>query len=482
MISEKKFNENGGATSDQATGTTPEPSTGPTLDRYAKYVRQTAGNTLRVVAEDTHQIRRRKRYTLQRAAAKLLPGSRTSKCLWAVASLQYGVDVIHNTIEERSRFSGLQTCGSVWACPCCSTRISEQRKDEANHALAWARVQGYHPVLVTLTARHTRDDSLQDLLDGMRKAKRKLVNHRTYRTDIKPAVVGYITATEVTGGGVHGWHPHYHLIIFLRADSSEQAQAIARRLQDPWLASLKGVGLSGTGQGFDVRDASAAGDYVAKWGAAEELVLTSQKKAKTVEGRAKQGRNPFELLADYCERGDKLAGALFVEYAKTFKGLRQLVWSDGLKELAGVDVMTDEQAAEQEVRLLDSAKSDIRTGHFTPKEWAKVRAHRNEILVASEQGQAEGVEAVVAAIAALPSPAKKEDVETELPDLGYTWGDGGLDPHGSEAEADSDSYITIDIREAGLQPCRHRFTRPDKHDLGVVFENGATLTYDLDFG
>ena len=159
--------------------------------------------------------------------------------------------------------------------------------------------------------------------------------------------------------------------------------------------------------------------YVAKWGAAEELTLTAKK-----EARSKTGRSPFQLLADYAERDDKQAGALFAEYAQTFKGLRQLVWSDGLKKLAGVDAMTDEEVAEQEVRLLDAAKSDTRTAHFTPKDWARVRGHRASILKFSELAQGPGVDALVQVI------------------RGY----GGYAPHGSEAETDGGKHPTSDIR------------------------------------
>ena len=86
------------------------------------------GNTAKSVSHfpsaTDAQERRATRFKHQRAAAKLLPNSRTGLCMWAVASLSYGVDVINNTQEGRARFSGLQTCGSVWACPCCSGTVS----------------------------------------------------------------------------------------------------------------------------------------------------------------------------------------------------------------------------------------------------------------------------------------------------------------------------------------------------------------------
>ena len=129
--------------------------------------------------------------------------------MWAVASLSYGVDVINNTQEGRARFSGLQTCGSIWACPCCSGTVSEQRRRELNALLAWARKQGLHPVMLTLTARHSVDHRLAELLDGMKNAKRRLTTHRTFAKLLRPQLVGYVTATEVTGVASAGGIPTF---------------------------------------------------------------------------------------------------------------------------------------------------------------------------------------------------------------------------------------------------------------------------------
>ena len=89
------------------------------------------------------------------------------------------------------------------------------------------------------------------------------------------------------------------------------------QLREPWLASLRAEGLDGSGAAFQVQGATAAGNYVGKWGAAEELALSGKK-----SGRA--GRSPFQLLADYADQNDARAGALFAEFAGVFKGRRQL--------------------------------------------------------------------------------------------------------------------------------------------------------------
>ena len=102
---------------------------------------------------------------------------------------------------------------------------------------------------------------------------------------------------------------------------------------------LRAEGPDGSGAAFQVQGATAAGNYVGKWGAAEELALSGKKSAP-------RGAQPFQLLADYADQNDARAGALFAEFAGVFKGRRQLVWSPGLKKLAGIDEVSDEQAAE----------------------------------------------------------------------------------------------------------------------------------------
>lgn len=355
----------------------------PRLGITAKSISQTAPKKM---PDTPAQERRATRYRHQRAAASLLPGSRTGLCLWAVASMSYGVDVIHSTAEDRARFSGLQTCGSVWACPCCSGTVSETRRGELNALLAWARAEGLHPVMLTLTARHGAADALPTLLSGMKDAKRRLSVHRT-STALRPRIVGHVTATEVTGGGANGWHPHFHQVMLVRADDQAAALALVETLREPWLASLRRAGLDGAGAAFQVQGATAAGQYLGKWGAAEELALSGKK-----SGRA--GRSPFQLLADYADQGDKRAGALFAEYAAAFKGRRQLVWSPGLKKRAGIDEVSDERAAEDAARRLDESKADALVGHFTPSEWPKVRHARAAILKMAEVVGAAGVDAV----------------------------------------------------------------------------------------
>lgn len=338
-------------TSSTALGEAVRPGAKAPLETTAKSVRHSEGRT--------------DRFRWQRHAAKLLRGQgRVGLCRWSVVSKTEGVDMVSTSYPgikgDRVHFEGLQTCGSVWACPCCSARISETRRDEMNKLLGWARGQGHRVMMLTLTARHGRDDDLEDLLERMKDAKRRWARHRAYR-GIKLRMIGSVTATEVTGGGVHGWHPHFHVIVIM--DSEEDLSP----LRDAWLASLRGAGLDGTGSGWDIRSGDETGRYVAKWGAAEELTLSARKK-----GRG--GRTPAQLLAASCDEGDKLAGRLWSEYAEVFHGRRQLVWSRGLKVMAGVGEVDDQEAAQDQEQEGQEEKGRANIPHYVWRDDVAVRS------------------------------------------------------------------------------------------------------------
>ena len=92
------------------------------------------------------------------------------------------------------------------------------------------------------------------------------------------ALIGSVTATEVTGGGTHGWHPHFHTLMLIEATTEAEAIEFVERLRAPWLSCLRAFGLDGAGAAFDVQGAASAGNYVGKWGAAEELALGERKR------------------------------------------------------------------------------------------------------------------------------------------------------------------------------------------------------------
>ena len=70
---------------------------------------------------------------------------RTAKCKHTA----HGGDVgVHVSKEHGAGFfSGLVTCGSVWACPVCAAKVQERRREEIALAIDWAYKHGLQPVM-----------------------------------------------------------------------------------------------------------------------------------------------------------------------------------------------------------------------------------------------------------------------------------------------------------------------------------------------
>ena len=307
-----------------------------------------------------------------------------AKCRWVKTAgfVSLHLAETHEGGALRASFRGVKVCGNVWGCPVCAARIAHKRREEANAALAWGRAVGVVPVMITLTARHGREDALADLLDGMKEAKRALRQHRAWR-GIKARISGTITATEMTHGG-NGWHPHFHEVLFIEAADEAEALALVAPLGDAWRASLRGKGLDGAAAAFDAQGAGAAGDYLTKWGAGEELTLNGAKRGR------KGGRTPRQLLRA-AGGGDAQARALWAEYFRATSGRRrrQLVWSPGLKAAVGLDEVEDEAAAQEEA----AADEVAAVAEWDGEGWRRVRPKRVRLLEAAERGGAAAVRA-----------------------------------------------------------------------------------------
>lgn len=348
------------------------------------------GITAKSVDEKGLRERRRARLALQDTAASLLKGERVAACQRHPSGSAVSV---HRSKDGRASFQGLQQCGSIWHCPCCSPRISAGRRDELNKLLKWGRHRRLVPVLLTLTGRHRIHDSLSRLLDAMKGAKKRLHQSRDWR-ELAETAEGHVTATELNRGSQNGWHVHFHTLLLIRATSEGEALYLFQGLRGVWERALAKEGLDCNDHGFDVQGAASAGDYIAKWGAAEELALSCAKKARDTD----KGRTVWELLSIAGGRPDAQtsqdqAAALWQEYARLFKGRRQLVWSRGLKARAGIKDRTDEEIAAEAEQLELLAPGTTEIGRLSAAEWrAVLRAGlRCRILEAVEADGAAGL-------------------------------------------------------------------------------------------
>jgi hypothetical protein len=351
--------------------------------------------------------RRRNRYADQRHAAKIwkynnpeISGNGAGKgvigCGWTLRAdgLAEVIRVDQEGKTPRAYLSGTYRCDLRWVCPCCTIKKSEEGRKELNAALAQGRRTGLRPVMLTLTARHKRNTSLGGFWKRLSQAEKDLkVSDLWKKLNAQHFAGGFAKTVEVTHGN-NGWHPHLHMVIMTNAATEEEAINIVEDLRAEWLHQLDRQGLDGKSKAaqarsFDVRGAATAGDYITKWGAAEEMTL-----AQTKVGSA-EGRTPWQLLRDARTHDDEheqhRAAALWYEFVTEFKSVHQLQQSPKFKALVKAGLAYEEQEAQK--KQAEAAErgdppppAEIETvmAHFDETTWTRARWRRVRILEAAE--------------------------------------------------------------------------------------------------
>jgi hypothetical protein len=295
-------------------------------------------------------------------------------------------------------FGGVQSCGSVWACPVCSEKVNAERQADLTRGIAAWLAAGHAVVLGTLTMRHNKGHRLAELWDAIGPAWNRTTSgagvawngSKRVTGDIgdkaRFGIDGYVRVVETKHGG-NGWHPHIHFLLFLDAPlTSAQTQDLSRRMFARWETALAKSGFSVVEEhGIDLRpvkDAALAdyftkGTYTSSTGAAYEVTGSHSKKA------GKGGRTPFELLAAVVEEADADALDLWHEWEKASKGRRQLTWSRGLRSLLGLD---DEKTDEEIVEEDEGGETEALLGAGQYRQIARVPGRLCEVLEAAEKG------------------------------------------------------------------------------------------------
>lgn len=280
-----------------------------------------------------------------------VPRYRVCNCMRSVVGGVSDVSVISSTHSDSVRYAGLQTCGSVWHCKICATRVSEVRKLEIRSAVDQHLAAGGGVILNTNTVPHGKNDDLRLMLKTMFDVIwPRYINHRAYKR-IRKSVgyVGRIRAVEVTWSAVNGWHPHVHEIWFLEKPLSKaDIENLHAELYPVWRNTVKNAGLKSPSakHGLHIQGAESAADYIAKFGTEPRWELSKElAKSHLKKSKDRNGKTPFDLLRDFIETGSKYSADLFREYAEAFAGQTQLYWSQGLKAKFAIGELSDEEIA-----------------------------------------------------------------------------------------------------------------------------------------
>jgi len=321
---------------------------------------------------------------------------RVTKCKWV--RVKPTVDIKHAMAENKAHYCNLTTCGSVWTCPVCAHRVQEIRRQEIHRGVEWAKSVGLQPVMLTLTTPHYSHQSCADLLTRLSAAHKYLVSGKAW-VNFKNSVgyQGMIRSLE-TLYGKSGWHSHFHVLWFV--DASADLDSIADFVLTRWEKACQKQKLIPKGKlrafrshSVKVSLAHNSGEYLAKqddekymvrWGADREIAKGNSKTYREKSGLL----HPFELAGFWAEHGDPKAADLFMEYLEAFKGKAQIFWTQGLKIRAGINEVSDKEAAEAEY------EDSVKVMSLESFAWDLVRSKgmRSKVLTMIESGGVEDVE------------------------------------------------------------------------------------------
>lgn len=331
--------------------------------------------------------RRRERHDLRYALRGVTRIGRIMQCGYTGVQSDGagpGLRLTQGTGGPVAGLSGLATCGSVWACPVCSARIATVRAGDLADVMRYAFRQGCEAAMVTLTMRHHQGQTLGQCWNALMTAWKAVTSGKSWVADrTTMAVRGWVRVVEVTKGE-HGWHVHVHvLLIFDQPALPSELRGLADRMWRRWNAALLRNGFDSVrGVGTDIRKASLRPGV--SGGLHEYFVKLSHEitggHAKLARG---SGRTPFQILSDALDAGEKADLEAWWEWESVSRGRRQIAWSKGLRQWAGVGAeQTDEEIAGADLEADDML-------FIEPASWRAMR-HRPgevcELLEVTEDG------------------------------------------------------------------------------------------------
>ena len=295
---------------------------------------------------------RHRRYERRVALWNLSSLARVRKC-GKVARVPDGLVGVRSQ-NGVSGFSGLCTCGSVWACSVCNAKVMSRRALEIGAAIAAWQGQGGQVLFHTLTMRHHRGQRLGPLWDALQGAWATLRSGRVWdRQAARTGIKGYCRAVETTDGA-NGWHVHVHALWFVDAGlSPAQIADFGGWAHGKWSRALQRRGLDAplpVGQDIRLVTGPADTDLAAYLSKSTDLGLElTQSQSK--RARAGHGTEPtWELLGRAIATGDLDALDRWHEWETASHGRRQITWSQGLRAALGLgEDRTDDQIAEEQI-------------------------------------------------------------------------------------------------------------------------------------
>lgn len=285
-------------------------------------------------------------------------------------ALQWDAGFVHLVRDARGgvRFYGLETCRRVWLCPVCAPRIAWKRAYLLEEQIRRWLGDGHAVLFQTLTFPHDYADPLKESAALAARAFTAVLSGRRWQEEkTRYGIEGTVRALEITLGP-NGWHPHLHVLLFLRKPRGVRARrAIQRNLVQRFSNVIERAGYrtpDSKNCPIEIVHSAEVGQYVATTiGIVSELTSWHMKKGKG------ESRTPIQPLRDVAESGSSKDRRRWGEWESGTYRRRQLTYSRGLRTRLGaapeIDPATNAAAENQNMLASDSAA-------ITPPLWRKI--------------------------------------------------------------------------------------------------------------
>lgn len=146
--------------------------------------------------------------------------------------------------SKKARFHDLSRSGSIRLDPVDAPRQLFLYRRRIQRCISWGYSVGLVPLMMTVTVFH-RWHPLRGLLNVLSKAWNYFFTASTaaVKRSKRMGLVGYIRRAEETinntsGGYNSGWHPHYHVILFVPADKVSVVASMEDELREAWFLAV----------------------------------------------------------------------------------------------------------------------------------------------------------------------------------------------------------------------------------------------------
>lgn len=258
-----------------------------------------------------------------------------------------GVAKIWVTTEGKATayITGATRCKSGHSCPVCTPVKREAEAQTLKSVVATWRKKGGSTLLLTLTIRHQRDHLLNDQLTLLDAAWKKFVQGSAWRRIVRRLNLTTHVHVIDPPHGRAGWHPHFHVLLFVPATdpgnrSARAARETRRIIREAWAGALEramnklqvpararaGIRPSRE-RAVSLKPHVGTGEYMVKAIDWRTIVRSS--------GRATgRSRSPFEIMAG-AARGSRRDQRLWREFTKAMLGRQIVIGLDKAKRAVG---------------------------------------------------------------------------------------------------------------------------------------------------